>query len=134
MNPDSKDNIDLHNYHSGQIVNAAMKVHRRLGPGLLESTYEVCLLHELRNRGISVKSQVGILVEYDSVKLDVGYRVDMLVEESIIVELKAVNKILPIHNAQLMSYLKLSDLRLGLLINFNTISLRDGIKRIINGY
>ena len=134
MNRTSKEHINLQNHYSGQVVNAAMKVHSSLGPGLLESAYEACLIHELKNRGISTKSQVAMHVEYDGTKIDVGYRVDLLVEESIIVELKAVDKISPLHMAQLMSYLKLGGIRLGLLINFNTISLRDGIHRIINGY
>ena len=117
---------------SGEIVDAAMKVHTALGPGLLESAYEVCLRHELVQRGLSVRSQVVLPVEYDGVKLDAGYRLDLLVEDAVIVELKSVERMLPIHQAQLLSYLKLSGLQLGLLINFNTLHLKDGIKRMAN--
>ena len=117
---------------SGEIVDAAMKVHTALGPGLLESAYEICLRHELVQRGLSVHSQVVLPVEYDGVKLDAGYRLDLLVEDAVIVELKSVERIMPIHHAQLLSYLKLSGLQLGLLINFNTLHLKDGIKRMVN--
>lgn len=117
---------------SGSVVDAAMKVHTALGPGLLESAYEACLLHELRKRGRKVLSQVTLPVVYDGVKIDVGYRIDLLVEDVVIVELKAVEKLLPIHDAQLLSYLKLGGYRLGLLINFNVLHLRDGIKRKVN--
>jgi len=117
---------------SGSVVDAAMKVHTALGPGLLESAYEACLLHELRKRGRKVLSQVALPVVYDGVKIDVGYRIDLLVEDVVIVELKAVEKLLPIHDAQLLSYLKLGGYRLGLLINFNVLHLKDGIKRKVN--
>src|SRR5262249_25116156 len=109
--------MDL-NQISGSIVDAAMKVHTALGPGLLESAYEACLGDELRKRGLQVQSQVALPVTYDGIKIDIGYRIDLLVEESVVVELKAVEKFAPIHEAQLLSYLKLSGLRLGLLINF----------------
>ena len=117
---------------SGAIVNAAMKVHSSLGPGLLESAYEACLLHELRQLGLSVATQVSLPIAYDGVKIDVGYRVDLLVEDAVIVELKAVETLLPIHQAQLLSYLKLSGKRVGLLINFNVLHLKNGIKRMVN--
>jgi GxxExxY protein len=117
---------------SGSVVDAAMKVHTALGPGLLESAYEACLLHELRKRGQKVLSQVALPVVYDGVKIDVGYRIDLLVEDVVIVELKAVEKLLPIHDAQLLSYLKLGGYRVGLLINFNVLHLKDGIKRKVN--
>jgi GxxExxY protein len=117
---------------SGSVVDAAMKVHTTLGPGLLESAYEACLLHELRKRGRKVLSQVALPVVYDGVKIDVGYRIDLLVEDVVIVELKAVEKLLPIHDAQLLSYLKLGGYRLGLLLNFNVLHLKDGIKRKVN--
>ena len=126
--------IYLQNHYSGQVVNAAMKVHTILGPGLLESAYEACLIQELKNRELKVEAQVGLPVTYDGTQIDVGYRIDLLVERVVIVELKAVNKISPLDKAQIMSYLKLSGLRVGLLINFNTVSLKDGIQRIINGY
>ncbi len=117
---------------SGQIVDAAMKVHTALGPGLLESAYEGCLAYELRKRGLKVAVQLGLPVVYEGVNIDVGYRIDLLVQELVIVELKAVDKIAPIHHAQLLTYLKLSGKQLGLLINFNVLHLRDGIKRMVN--
>ena len=117
---------------SGAIVNAAMKVHSAVGPGLLESAYEACLLHELRQLGMKAQAQVSLPVAYDGVKIDVGYRVDLLVEDAVIVELKAVETLLPIHEAQLLSYLKLSGKRVGLLINFNVPHLKDGIRRMVN--
>jgi len=126
--------IYLQNHYSGQVVNAAMKVHTILGPGLLESAYEACLIQELKDRGLTVQSQVGLPVTYGNTQIDVGYRIDLLVENAVIVELKAVETISNIHKAQILSYLKLSRLRVGLLINFNTVSLKDGIQRIINGY
>ncbi len=118
---------------SGQIVDAAMKVHSALGPGLLESAYEACLLFELHQRGLTARSQVELPVVYGNVRIDVGYRIDLLVEEEVIVELKAVDQVLAIHEAQLLSYLKLSGKQLGLLINFNVTRLKDGIKRMVNG-
>ena len=117
---------------SGQIVDAAMKVHTALGPGLLESAYEACLAHELRKRRLNIETQHLLPVTYDGIQIDVGYRIDLLVENLVIVELKAVDKIAPIHEAQLLSYLKLSGLNLGLLINFNVIHLKDGIKRLVD--
>ena len=117
---------------SGAIVTSAMKVHSALGPGLLESAYEACLLHELRQLGLTAHTQVSLPVSYDGVRIDVGYRIDLLVEDAVIVELKAVESLLPIHHAQLLSYLKLSGKRVGLLINFNVLHLKDGIKRMVN--
>lgn len=119
---------------SGSVVDAAMKVHSALGPGVLESAYEVCLKHELHKRNIAVRSQVELPVVYDGIRLDAGYRIDLLVAESIVVELKSIDKLSPIHEAQLLSYLKLSNLQVGLLINFNVIHLKDGIKRLVNRY
>ncbi len=117
---------------SGKIIGASLKVHTQLGPGLLESAYEACLLHELKKGGIRAQAQVGLPVYYDGINIDLGYRIDLLVEQAVIVELKSVGKLLPIHEAQLLSYLKLSGKRLGLLINFNVFRLKDGIKRIAN--
>ena len=117
---------------SGQIVDAAIRVHSALGPGLLESAYETCLTYELRKRGLRVLVQHPLPVVYDGMRLDVGYRIDMLVEDAVVVDLKAVAKVLPVHEAQLLSYLKLSDRRVGLLINFHVLHLRDGIKRMVN--
>ena len=116
------------------IIDAAMKVHTALGPGLLESAYEACLAHELRMRGLHVQIQVVLPIEYDGVKLDAGYRIDLLVESCVIVELKAVEKMNPIFEAQILSYLKLSKLEVGLLINFHVPRLKDGLKRIVNNY
>jgi GxxExxY protein len=120
------------NQISGAIINAAMKVHSALGPGLLESAYEACLIYELRKGGLNVKSQLALPVLYEGVKIDVGYRIDLLVEDAVIVELKTVERILPVHQAQLLSYLKLSGKQAGLLINFHVPHLRDGIKRLVN--
>ena len=117
---------------TGQIVDAAMKVHTKLGPGLLESAYEACLAYELRQRGLQVATQVALPITYEDVQLDVGYRIDLLVESEIIVELKAVEKTIPLYEAQLLSYLKLSGNKIGLLINFNVVRLKDGIKRMAN--
>lgn len=116
---------------SGEIIGAAMKVHSALGPGLLESAYEACLVHELKKREMRVMSQVALPVHYDGVMIELGYRLDLLVENKVIVELKAVDKVSAVHQAQLLSYLKLSRKKLGLLINFNVMHLRDGIKRVV---
>jgi len=113
------------------IIGGAIAVHRALGPGLLESAYEACLGYELVDRGLSVERQKALPVKYRGVNLDCGYRIDLLVEEIIIIELKAVEKIDPIHKAQLLSYLKLSGCKLGLLINFNVRMLKNGIHRIV---
>jgi GxxExxY protein len=120
------------NQISGQVVDAAMKVHSTLGPGLLESAYEVCLLFELHKRGLKAVGQVQLPVVYDSVRIDAGYRIDLLVEDAVVVELKSVEEVLPIHKAQLLSYLKLSSKSVGLLINFNTVHLKNGITRMVN--
>lgn len=117
---------------SGAIVDAAYKVHRALGPGLLESVYEACLAHELRQRGFTVTTQASLPVCYEGLNLETGYRMDMLVEDSVIVELKSVESLEPIHQAQMLTYLKLSGKKVGLLINFNVIRLRDGIRRLSN--
>ena len=117
---------------SGIVVDSAMKVHSALGPGLLESAYEMCLIRELRKRGLRVESQVPIPVRYDGETLDAGYRADLLVEGLVLVELKSVEAVLPIHKAQLLSYLRLSGKQVGLLINFNVERLKNGIKRVIN--
>lgn len=116
------------------IIGKAIEVHRHLGPGLLESAYESCLLYELLQEGMTVEQQKPLPVHYKGIDLDCAYRLDLLVENSIIVEMKAVEKLLPIHKAQLLSYLKLSGLSLGLLINFNVEILRNGIQRVVNNY
>jgi GxxExxY protein len=119
---------------SNQIIGAAIEVHRHLGPGLLESVYETCLVHELAMREISLERQKAIAVNYKDVVLDCGFRVDLLVEGQVIVELKAVDALTAVHEAQLLTYLKLSDCRLGLLINFNVLLLKDGLKRLVLNY
>lgn len=116
------------------IIGAAIDVHRALGPGLLESAYEVCLAFEVAQRGLKVEQQKPLPVVYREVKLDCGYRLDLLVEESVIVEIKAIDSLAPIHQAQLLSYLKLSGCRVGLLINFNVKVLKDGIRRVVNDF
>jgi GxxExxY protein len=121
------------NQVSQQIVDAAMKVHTALGPGLLESAYEACLLFELHRRGLKAVNQVQLPIVYESVKIDAGCRIDLLVEDSVVVELKSVQEVLPIHQAQLLSYLKLSGKKLGLLLNFNTVHLKNGVTRMVNG-
>jgi len=116
-----------------KIIGAAIEVHRTLGPGLWESTYETCPMYELTLLGLKVESQVTLPVVYKNVKLDCGYRLDLLIDNEIVVELKSVDTLLPIHTAQILSYLKLSRKTLGLLINFNVNKLIDGVHRVING-
>lgn len=116
------------------IIGSAINVHKALGPGLLESAYESCLIYDLGQAGLKVEQQKPIPVVYRSVKLECGYRLDLMVENEVVVEIKSVEKLLPIHKAQLMSYLKLSDCRVGLLINFNVEVLKGGIQRIVNGF
>lgn len=121
------------NQVSGIVVSAAMRVHSLMGPGLLESAYQACLAQELRIRGLRVAAQVGLPVVYDGEKLDLGYRIDLLVENLVIVEIKCVDAIHPVHEAQLLSYLRLSGKNVGLLINFHVARLKDGIKRMVDG-
>jgi GxxExxY protein len=115
---------------SKHVTDAAFKIHHELGPGLLEGAYESCMVHELAKRGLRVERQVVLPVIYDGVKIDAGFRMDLLIEKSLIVELKSVETLLPIHEAQLLTYLKLSGLRLGLLVNFNVRLMVKGLKRI----
>jgi GxxExxY protein len=117
-----------------EVVDAAMKVHSALGPGLLESAYQACLEFELMRRDVRIRTQVALPIHYADVVLDVGYRLDLLVEDKVVVELKAADKLIPLHDAQLLSYLKLGNYRIGLLINFHTMHLRNGIKRLVNGF
>jgi len=116
---------------SGAIVDAAMKVHSALGPGWLESAYAACLRHELIKRGLKVAYEVPVPVVYDGLKLDAGYKLDLLVEDTVVVELKAIEALAPIHQAQIISYLKLARKPIGLLINFHSLHLKDGIKRFV---
>jgi GxxExxY protein len=118
---------------SHAIIGAAMRVHTELGPGLLESTYTACLQYELGHAKLRSATQVGLPVVYHGVKLELGYRMDLLVEELIVVEIKSVDAVSPVHQAQLLSYLKLSGKSIGLLINFNVVHLKDGIRRFVNG-
>ena len=117
---------------SYDIRGAAFKVHSTLGPGLLESVYEVALAHELTKMGYVVKSQIGLPVVYDGIRMDVGYRIDLLINDLVIIELKSVDALADIHHKQLLTYLKLSGIKLGLLINFNVSSLNESIVRIVN--
>lgn len=123
------------NQITDKIIGAAIKVHRALGPGLLESAYEACLAFELAEAGLSVEQQKPLPLVYRDVKLDCGYRLDLFVNDKVIVEAKAIDKLAPIHQAQLLSYLKLSDCRVGLLINFNVLILKEGgIRRVVNDF
>ena len=116
-----------------QIVDAAFKIHTTLGPGLLESVYQAVLGFELQKRGLSTVCQQSLPVIYDSVRLDVGFRIDLLVDDKVIVEIKSVESLAPVHRKQLLTYLRLADKRLGLLINFNAAKIKDGITRVVNG-
>lgn len=116
------------------IVNAAYQVHIELGPGLLESAYEACLIYELQKAGLEVSSQIELPVIYKDVSLNCSYRIDILVESKVIIEVKSVSVLKEIHLAQMITYLKLSNCKLGLLINFNEAKIKDGIRRVINGY
>ena len=115
------------------IIGAAIQVHRTLGPGLLESAYVACLAYELGKRGLVVEQQKPLPLVYEQVKLECGYRMDLVVEHSVVVEVKSVEALAPIHEAQVLSYLRFSDCKLALLINFNVVVLKDGIRRFING-
>lgn len=117
-----------------EIIGAAIEVHRRLGPGLLESAYEACLAFELRERGFKIEQQKPLPVIYRDVRLDCGYRLDLVVEDSVIVEIKAIERLLPVHDAQLLSYLRLSNKNVGLLINFHVRLLKNGVKRIVHEF
>jgi GxxExxY protein len=118
---------------TGLVLACAMRVHTALGPGLLESAYEICLAHELSQQGAKVSRQVSLPIVYRGIQLEAGYRIDLMVDNTLIVEVKAVEQLSPIHTAQLLSYLKLARVRLGLLLNFNVVHLKDGIKRVVNG-
>ena len=115
------------------VVDAAYQVHRALGPGLLESAYEAILMHELQKRGLTVVAQVPVPIVYESIRLDTGFRADLVVEDAVIIELKSLEKVAPVHRKQLTTYLRLADKRLGLLINFGEELIKNGITRIVNG-
>ena len=116
---------------SRKVIGLAIEVHRALGPGLLESAYEECLCHELSQNNLVYRRQVPVPVIYKGLKLDCGYRLDVVADQSLIIEIKAVERLLPIHDAQIMTYLKLTGIHAGLLLNFHSVVLRDGIKRIV---
>ena len=118
---------------TAQVVDAAFRIHAQLGPGLLETVYEVTLAHELRKRGLRVRCQVAVPIEFDGLKFDEGFRIDLLVEESIVVEIKSVEKNHPVHPKQLRTHLVLAKLQLGLVLNFGLERMKDGITRIVNG-
>ncbi len=115
------------------IVDAAFHIHKRLGPGLLETVYEVVLAYVLQRRGLKVERQVPVAIVYDDIKFDEGFRADLIVEDKVIVELKSVENVVPVHKKQLLTYLRLADKRLGLLINFGSELIRDGISSVVNG-
>ncbi|MFB8790637.1 MAG: GxxExxY protein [Potamolinea sp.] len=118
---------------SGLVIGLAMKVHDALGPGLLESAYEECLYYEINRAGLKVEKQKPLPLVYEEVRLECGYRVDLFVENKLIIEIKSLESIHPIHSSQLLTYLKLSNCKLGLILNFNVSQLKDGIKRVVNG-
>ena len=115
------------------VVDAALKVHKALGPGLLESVYEIVLAHELRNRGLDVQRQLSVPIRYENIHFDEGFRADLVIEQKVIVEIKSVEMAQRVHKKQVLTYLRLADMRLGLLINFGTELIRDGITRLVNG-
>ena len=119
---------------SNEVIGCAINVHSELGPGLLESAYEECLFHELSNQGFFTEKQKPMPLIYDEVKLDMGYRIDLFIEKTLIIEIKSVEGFNDVHLAQLLTYLKLSDCRLGLLINFNVKYLKNGIRRVVNNF
>ncbi|MCL2709338.1 MAG: GxxExxY protein [Planctomycetaceae bacterium] len=124
--------IMTENELSSIVINAGLKVHKTLGPGLLESAYEECLYYELQKSGVLINKQKALPLVYEGVKLDAGYRIDLLIENKLIVEIKAVDALNDLHLAQVLTYLRISGCRLGLLINFNTVLLKDGIRRVVN--
>lgn len=126
-------NLTEYNKITEAVIKCAIEVHKELGPGLMESVYEVCLMKLLRDEGLLVKRQVVVPVQFKGERLEKEFIIDILVEDSVILELKSIEGILPVHEAQLVTYLKLADKRLGLLINFNVVLLKDGIRRKING-
>ena len=115
-----------------EIVDSAIRVHTRVGPGMLESAYEACIEYELSRRSLAVKKQVPMPLRYEDMMLDIGYRLDLVIEDAVVIELKAVPQLLAVHTAQLLSYLRAGDYRLGFILNFNTVHMRDGIKRVVN--
>jgi GxxExxY protein len=123
----------IENEVAKQIVDVAFKIHTTFGPGLLESVYETIMAYELQKRGLSVRRQQAIPVIYEDVRMDIGFRADLIVENKVVVEIKSVDAIAPVHKKQLLTYLRLTDKRLGLLINFNVELIKNGISRVVNG-
>ncbi|HKP69982.1 MAG TPA: GxxExxY protein [Pyrinomonadaceae bacterium] len=117
---------------TGKIIEFSIKVHKTLGPGMLEGAYEICLMHELVRAGFEVERQRKLPIVYDGIRLDAGYRIDLIVNGAVIIEIKAVERLHSVHEAQLLSYLRMTGLKLGLVINFNVKLLRDGVKRVVN--
>jgi len=128
----TRNDVDELNRLSSETIGAAIEVHRNLGPGLLESAYESCLSWELRQRGFDVEKQVPVPIRYKGLTLDEGYRIDLLVEGKLLLELKSIDKVQPIHMAQVLTYLKMTGLKMALILNFNVLLMRSGIKRIVN--
>jgi GxxExxY protein len=128
----TRNDVDELNRLSSETIGAAIEVHRNLGPGLLESAYESCLSWELRQLGFDVENQVPIPIRYKGLRLDEGYRIDLLVEGKLLLELKSIDKVQPIHMAQVLTYLKMTGLKMALILNFNVLLMRSGIKRIVN--
>ena len=126
--------IEEYNNFSKEILDSCVTVHKEMGPGLLESVYELCLLHELKSRNIKAENQIEIPLVYKGVELFKEYRIDILVEDEIIIEIKAVENLLPVHEAQIISYLKLADKRLGFLVNFNVPLIKQGFRRFVNNF
>lgn len=124
----------MDNELTGKIIKCAMSVHTALGPGLLESAYQECLCYEMRKSGLLVEKEKPLPLIYEEVRLDCGYRIDLMVENKVVVEIKSVEALADIHLAQVLTYLKLTNSRFGLLINFNVVRLKEGIKRVVNGY
>ncbi len=124
----------IDNTYTHKLLGCAYSVHSTLGPGLLESVYEAALIYELQSQGFDVKHQVPVIVKYKDIQLDLNLRLDIIVDNSVILELKSVTEILPVHHKQLLTYMRLTDIKLGYVINFNVEYLRDGIDRVINGY
>jgi GxxExxY protein len=122
------------NQISYKIIQASIEVHKQLGPGLLESSYEICLAYELTQMGLRVNSKVSLPLIYKGIELEAGYRIDLIVEDKVIIEVKSVEALADIHTAQIITYLKLKNIKLGLLINFNSVKVVDGIKRIVNNF
>ena len=129
---DTEDTVYYHKDLTEKLIACAIEVHRHLGPGLLESAYEECYCYELRLQGVSIERQKQLPLVYKEIKLDCGYRMDVVADMKAVIEIKCVEKILPIHEAQLLTYLKLSGMQVGLIINFHAPTLKDGIKRLVN--